>query len=372
MPEWRALMAERPALRKILSALRLKRGSAVTPILFTKAPLTPEVSLLLRALTIVGLFVAVIAVLWWDRGGLRDSVDGHVSFSDIVYFTMVTVTTVGYGDIVPVTARARLIDALFISPVRIFVWFLFIGTAYRFLVQKVIEDLRMMRLQKDLKNHVLVLGYGGSGSTATRELIAQGIPPAEIVVIDKQEVNVRVASALGIVGLQGEATREELLRIAGADRARAAIVALGRDDTTVLAILTLRSISPNMRIIATVQEAENSKLIRQSGANAIVAPFQVGGFLLADAITNTTAVELLTDMLSCEGDIAIVELPASEADVGRSARELPEKLVMAIRREGRILRFWEEEALVVKRGDVLIAVTHNGHRAASQENLSRG
>jgi voltage-gated potassium channel len=284
---------------------------------------------------------------------------------------MVTVTTVGYGDIVPVTERARLIDAMFVTPVRIFVWFVFIGTAYRFLVQKVIEDVRMMRLQKDLKNHVLVLGYGGSGSTATRELIAQGIPPAEIVVIDNNEQRVRAAATLGCVGLHGEATRDELLRVAGADRARAAVVALGRDDTTVLATLTLRSINPNIRIIATVQEGENSKLIRQGGANAIVAPFQVGGFLLADAITNTTAVELLTDMLSCEGELTVVEVPADAEDVGRPVRELPEKLVMAIRREGKILRFWEDAAKLVQSGDVLIAVTHNGYRSARKASLRR-
>jgi voltage-gated potassium channel len=364
-------MAERPAFRTILSALRLKRSVAGTQILFTKTPLAPEISLLLRALTIVGLFAAVIAVLWWDRGGLQDNIDGHVSFSDVVYFTMVTVTTVGYGDIVPVSDRARLIDAMFVTPVRIFVWFLFIGTAYRFLIQKVIEDLRMMRLQKDLKNHVLVLGYGGSGSTATRELIAQGMASAEIVAIDNAEARVRAAAALGCIGLHGEATREELLRVAGADRARAAVVALGRDDTTVLATLTLRSINPNMRIIATVQEAENSKLIRQSGANAIVAPFEVGGYLLADAITNTTAVELLTDMLSCEGELSVVEVSAGAEDIGRSVRELPDKLVMAIRREGKILRFWEDAAQRVESGDVLIAVTHNGHRSRHKGDLTR-
>jgi len=364
-------MPERPAFRKILSALRLKRSVAGTQILFTKKPLEPEFSLLLRALTIVGLFVAVIAVLWWDRAGLQDNVDGHVSFSDVVYFTMVTVTTVGYGDIVPVTERARLIDAMFVTPVRIFVWFLFIGTAYRFLVQKVIEDVRMMRLQKDLRNHVLVLGYGGSGGTATRELIAQGVTPAEIVVIDHGEQRVRAAAALGCVGLHGGATREELLRVAGADRARAAVVALGRDDTTVLATLTLRSLNPHMRIIATVQEGENSKLIRQSGANAIVAPFEVGGFLLADAITNTTAVELLTDMLSCEGELTVVEIQARAEHVGRPARELPEILVMAIRRSGKVLRFWEEAAQSIESSDVLIALTHNGHRSHGRDTVTR-
>ncbi|MEZ5565351.1 MAG: NAD-binding protein [Gammaproteobacteria bacterium] len=354
-------MAESPTFRKILSALRLKRSHTGGRILFTKSPLAPELNLLLRALTILGLFTAVLAVLWWDRAGLQDNVDGNVSFVDVVYFTMVTITTVGYGDIVPVSDRARLIDAIFVTPVRIFVWFVFLGTAYRFLVQKVVEDLRMMRLQKNLKDHILVLGFGGSGTTATSELIAQGIAPDTVVVVDQHEQRVRAAAALECVGLQGEATREELLQVAGAARARAAIVALGRDDTTVLAILTLRSINAGMRIIATVQEAENSKLVRQSGANAIVAPFQVGGFLLADAVTNITAVDILTDMLSCEGEVAVTEVVATTTEVGEFARTLADKLVIAIRRNGRILRFWEDPAMRIEPGDTLIAVTHNTH-----------
>lgn len=352
-------MAQSSTLREILSALRRKRGTAPNRILFTRTPLRPEATLALRVLTILILVVAVFLVFWLDRAGLQDNLDGHVSFSDIVYFTMVTITTVGYGDIVPVSDRARLIDAFFVTPVRIFVWFLFLGTAYQFLIKKVIEDLRMTRLQKDLKDHILVLGFDGSGTTAVRELIAQGIPASEIVVVDAREGRVQAAADHGCIGLNGEATREELLRIAGAERARAAILALGRDDTTVLAVLTLRTLNRTLRIVATVQEPENRKLVRQSGADAIVAPYQVGGFLLADAVTSLTAVDLLTDLLSCEGAMSIVETRARPDEIGRPARELAGKLVLAIRRDGLTLRFWESGALRVQEGDVLISIAQN-------------
>ncbi len=352
-------MAQPSTLREILSALRRKRGPARTRILFTRTPLGPEVTLALRVLTILMLILAVLLVFWLDREGLHDNLDGHVSFRDIVYFTMVTITTVGYGDIVPVSDRARLIDAIFVTPVRIFVWFLFLGTAYQFLIKKVIEDLRMTRLQKDLKNHILVLGFGGSGTTAVRELIAQGVPASEIVVVDAREAQVQAAADHGCIGLNGDATREELLRVAGADRARATILALGRDDTTVLAVLTLRTLNRRVRIVATVQESENRKLVRQSGADAIVAPFQVGGFLLADAVTSLTSAELLTDLLSCEGDMSLVETRARPDEVGRPARELAGKLVLAIRRDGLTLRFWESGATRVQDGDVLISIAQN-------------
>jgi voltage-gated potassium channel len=64
------------------------------------------------------------------RDGIRDQVDGHLSFVDLVYFVVVSLTTVGYGDIVPVTERARLIDAIIIPPARLLVWLVFVGTAF--------------------------------------------------------------------------------------------------------------------------------------------------------------------------------------------------------------------------------------------------
>ncbi len=347
-------------LHKILEGLRLRRGPTRGRILFTRSPLSVEATLLVRALVIVGLFTAVLGVLWWDREGLTDHHDGVVSFSDVLYFTMVTITTVGYGDIVPVTDRARLIDAFFVSPVRIFVWFMFIGTAYQFLIKQVIEDFRMTRLQMQLTDHVLLLGYGGSGSTAAAELVAQGTPPDHIVVIDSDEQRVREAAAAGYIGLSGDATGEELLKVAAADRARAAIVAMGRDDTIVLAVLTLRSISPSIRIICSGRALENKKLLAVAGANIVVSPYQVGGFLLADAVANEDSVEILTDLLSCGGQIAMITRAAGADEIGHPARQLANKLVVAVQRSGRRIPFWERPDLVIEPGDLLVAITHNG------------
>jgi voltage-gated potassium channel len=214
---------------------------------------------------------------------------------------------------------------------------------------------------------VLVLGYGGSGSTAAGELAAQGIDAGSIVVVDENEASVRLAADRGFTGLSGDATSEDLLRVAGAERARAAVVVLDRDDTTVLTILTLRHLSKGLRIVATVREQENRKLLYTAGADVVVAPFQVGGFLLADAVNTREAVEVLTDLLSCEGSMQVVEVRATEADLGLAARQVPDKLVVAIRRGPRLIRFWEDPMLTVQTGDVLIAVApSNGVAKASR------
>src|SRR3546814_4159280 len=85
---------------------------------------------------LLALIGTAIAIHWFDRGGLVDQVDGHISFGDVLYFTMITITTVGYGDIVPVTPRARMFDTIAVTPIRLFVWLIFLGTAYDFIDRK--------------------------------------------------------------------------------------------------------------------------------------------------------------------------------------------------------------------------------------------
>jgi voltage-gated potassium channel len=90
------------------------------------------VSLLMRIALALALISVAILGHWLDRTGLRDNVDGEISLADILYFTMITVTTVGYGDIVPVTPQARMFDTTVLTPIRLFVWLIFLGTAYEF------------------------------------------------------------------------------------------------------------------------------------------------------------------------------------------------------------------------------------------------
>jgi voltage-gated potassium channel len=325
-------------------------------VLYVKAPVSPERTLAARLLLVFSLFAAVIAVLWLDRAGLKDSLDGHLSFADIVYFAMITVTTVGYGDIVPIATHSRVIDAVFITPVRIFIWFIFLGTAYQFVIQKVVEDFRMARLRDRLNGHVIICGFGETGRVAAKEIVARGTPPDHIIVIDISEQCMRDAAAQGYIGLNGDPTHERILRDAGVENARAVIVSLGRDDSSVLAVLTVRSLSASVRIVSVVWEDENVKLIRRAGANATVMPSQAGGYLLADSVTHNFVSEYVFDLLTSDGRVALVErLPLPE-EVGKSMREVQNGLVVRLYRDGEPVGFWETDRNLIQRNDLLLVI----------------
>lgn len=343
-------------VRRALRRLRAERGGHHAPILIRRQVTSPEAMLAFRAALVFLLLAAVFAVFLLDRSGLVDNVDGHVSVSDVLYFTMITVTTVGYGDIIPVSDQARLIDAFFVTPVRIFVWFIFLGTAYQLIIQRLIEEWRMTRLQRDLQDHVVLCGYGDSGSVAAGELLLRGWEPEQVVVIDSRREEVQRAAEQGFVGLHGNASSEELLRVAGVPRAQSVIVSVGRDDTTVLVVLTIRELASRVRIIARVLEQENMKLVRSSGADVIVSPPRFGGYLMADAVASHGTVEFISEILSFRGDYQMQERPPRQQEIGRAARDIEGVLVVEVRRGGRRIGCWQDKGLVIEADDRLLVI----------------
>src|SRR3546814_11510720 len=110
---------------------------------------------------------------------------------------MISVTTTGFGDITPVSDRSRLIEAVIVTPIRIAVLFIFIGTAYQFALKRTWEKWRMARIQAKLTDHIVVLGFDISGREAVRELIVRGTAPAQIVVLDQARGRIKAPGQMG-------------------------------------------------------------------------------------------------------------------------------------------------------------------------------
>ncbi len=310
-------------------------------------------TLAVRMIAVVLLMISVFLVFWLDRDGLRDHQDGEVSLSDVVYFSMVTITTVGYGDVVPVSRRARVLDALLVTPIRLFIWLIFLGTAYQLVLQRLFEDIRMRMVRANLNDHIIICGYGHSGTCAAEELVARGLDRKQILVIDAVQASVEQAAEHGFIGLLGDVTSEEVLRRAMLESARALFVCTDHDDTNVLVVLTARHLSSRVRIIARVEEPENEKLLRQSGANATVLPSRIGGILMADSLDSSALLKYVMDLISAGGKIVLEEREAGTEDVGRMAEDIPH--VVRVMRSGRPINPGVADSRI-QTGDKLVTV----------------
>lgn len=307
------------------------------------------------------LIFAVVMIHWFDRGGLRDNVDGHVSFLDVVYFTMISITTTGFGDIVPVTPRARMIEAIIVTPIRLAVIFIFVGAAYSFVIRRTWEKWRMARIQDTLADHFVVLGFGISGSEAVGELIARGTDPSRIVVMDTDTDRLEVAEDLGCNVIEADATRDEALMDVRIAEARSVLVSAGRDDASILIVLTVRHMAPHVPISVVVRAADNELLARQAGANNVINPVRFTGLLLAGSAKGAHISEYLADLASVTGRVQLVERPVRPEEIGRSLRELASGGEgLRIYRDGVARGFWEDEAKVLQAGDVVVEILPTG------------
>ncbi|MFN4037733.1 MAG: potassium channel family protein [Erythrobacter sp.] len=304
-----------------------------------------------------GLIGLVIMIHWFDRAGLVDHHDGHVSFLDVVYFTMISVTTTGFGDIAPVTDRARLIEALIVTPVRVAVIFIFVGTAYTFVIRRSVEKWRMARIQEKLNGHVVVLGYGVSGSQSVRELIDRGVTPESIVVVDPGEDRLAEAEKLGVNVMQADATRDDTLRAVRITNAQSVLVSAGRDDTSILIVLTVRHLAPDVPISVVVRAEDNEVLARQAGANNVINPVRFTGLLLAGSANGTYIADYLADLASVSGRVQLVQRVVSEAECGCSLADLKSGgRGLRVYRNGRAIGFWEDECETLQAGDVIVEI----------------
>lgn len=309
-----------------------------------------------RVAAVVALLALAIGVHWIERDGLKDTADGHVSFLDIIYFTSISITTTGYGDIVPVSTSARMFDALVVTPIRIFVVLLFIGTAYNFVLKRTWEKWRMAAIQRNLTGHIIVAGYGKTGSEAVDELIARGTDPAKFVVIDGDEDSIARAHGCGCTVLLGDATRDAVLSDARIERAEAMIVAAGRDDTSILITLTARHLAPDLPISVIVRAEDNELPARAAGATTVINPVSFAGLLLASSCTGAHLADYLMDLASIHGRVALAERAVTPQEVGKPLTALTTGLGLRVYRGGKPYSFADPEAQALQAGDGIVEI----------------
>ncbi|WP_432572033.1 potassium channel family protein [Kineococcus sp. SYSU DK005] len=325
--------------------VRLPRGRPVSP---------------LRAIALrLGIALALVVLAWGmvvlESGDYTDNADGEVSVLDALYYTTVTLTTTGYGDIVPVSERARLLNTLVVTPMRVLFVIVLVGTTIQALTERSRTEIRLARWRARMHEHVVVLGYGTKGRSAVRQLRLHGHEAAHLVIVDSDPRATADAAQDGYLSVTGDATRSATFRAAMVERAARVVVALDRDDTAILATLAVRRMNPAVTVVAAAREAEHAELLRQSGASSVVVSSETAGRLLGMATDSPAAVDVVEDLVSFGTGLDLAERPVAGAEVGRSPESF-DVPVLAVVRAGRPHRYNDPEVATLREGDLLLYV----------------
>ncbi|MGC4252815.1 MAG: potassium channel family protein [Sphingobium sp.] len=334
----------------------LPRRSPTAGFLRRRSALPIWADLVWRVALVLGLISLILLIHWLGRDGLKDTLDNKISFVDVLYFTTVTMMTVGYGDIVPVSPAARLFEAILVTPIRLFIWLIFLGTAYNLFFRNIFYRWRMARIQADLHNHIVVTGFGTSGSEAVRELLARGVEAREIVVIDPSERALTDAEEMGCNVMTGDSTRDKTLKDVAIHRARSLIVSAGRDDTSILITLTARHLAPRLPISIVVRNEDNELPARQAGATTVINPVSFAGLLLAGSTSGRHLADYMADLAASGGRVKLNERFVLPEEIGKPLSAIATGIGVRIYREDRPIGFWDEGAQKLQTGDMIIEI----------------
>lgn len=323
-------------------------------------PLRQVAKRILMALAVLALTTFIV---WIDRDGYHDNANGKVDFLDAVYYATVTLSTTGYGDIVPYSDSARLTNILLITPLRVLFLIILVGTTLEVLTERTREEWRLNRWKAQLRQHTVVVGFGTKGRSAIQTLCARGLKKDQVVIVDPSAKVIETANAEGFVGVIGDATRSDVLLRAEVQKAGRVIIATQRDDTAVLVTLTARQLNRGAKIVAAVREEENAPLLRQSGADAVITSASAAGRLLGLSVLSPSAGTVMEDLIQQGSGLDMVERPVKKSEVGRGVRDT-EDLVVSVLRGHRLLAYDDVKASPLQLTDRLITIVRAGGTAA--------
>jgi voltage-gated potassium channel len=318
---------------------------------------SPVWQLARRLLLAIGILVATVLLVYLDRHGYNDNADpdNTIGWIDAIYYTTVTLSTTGYGDIAPATDSARLVNAFVITPLRIAFLVLLIGTTLEVLASQGRDALRVQRWRRRMGRHVVVIGYGTKGRSAVDVLVGNGLARESVVVVDSDPQAREDAHEDGFAVVVGDATRREVLRRARVGDAEQVVITTDRDDSNVLATLTVRQLNPDATIVAAVREHENVPLIRQSGADSVITSSDAVGRLLGLSTLSPTLGTVMGDLLSRGEGLEVAERDLLVAEVGKPPQALPDQVIAVVRDE-HVYRYFDPVVTRLARGDRLVVV----------------
>ncbi|MFZ5774990.1 MAG: potassium channel family protein [Thermodesulfobacteriota bacterium] len=297
---------------------------------------------------------------------------------DSLYMTVITITSVGYGEIIPLSAAGRVFTIALIMVGIGFVLYL-VGEITEAMVEggmrRILGRNNMEKRVAALRNHYIVCGFGRIGKVICKNFKEHDIP---FVVVESNADEIQQIDELGYLALLGSASSDEMLLRAGIKQAKGLIAVVSSDAENVYIILSARGLNPNLFIMARSSGAEGSetKLLR-AGADKVISPYFIGACRMAQLVVRPTVVDFL-DLAVHGGELGlrIEELQVSEGSfiagktlMDSGLRQQYDLIVVAIKREQGEMQFNPNPQTRILPGDILVVLGEHGHIAALEKKI---
>jgi voltage-gated potassium channel len=284
---------------------------------------------------------------------------------DALYMTVITMGTVGYGETRPLNDAGRLFTiGLIVMSIGIAGYS--ISTLAAFIVEgeffRLIQERRMDQRIAKLTDHLILCGGGRTGRHIAEEFFRTKTP---FVLIELDLEALAMSQQIGdFPYLQADATEDDTLRLAGIERAKGLVAALGEDKDNVFIVLSARALNPRLRVVARVNDEANANKLIKAGADDVVSPNAIGGLRMASIMLRPAVVTFLDEMLRVPGQTLRVDEVHIEHIPGLQGKTLGEAnipkrtgmLVMAIKSPTRGYQFNPGAGTILRAGDILIVV----------------
>lgn len=308
--------------------------------------------------------IAIAIVVTLAGGTLGFVLIGHYPVFDAFYMTLITVTTVGYAEIHPLTRAGRIFNSFLIA-FGVSIMLLAIGTMTQTLIELELAQFfgkrRIKTMIDKLEDHIILCGFGRVGRGAAEELTQAG---AKFVVLDRDDDRVERAMHAGMLAVVGDATRDETLHDVGIARARGLIATLSSDADNLFVILSAKSLNPSLHLSARVDEEASAGKLRRAGADFVFAPYHSTGHRMAQALLKPHVQQFLDFTTQSVGlDAGIEEVRVDERSAfaqhsleGMQIRRELGVIVLAIRKASGEMLFNPPAESKIAGGDHLIVM----------------
>ena len=320
----------------------------------------------------IGPAFALLVVLLVGTTGYLIIGGAGTSFVDAFYMTFITITSIGYGEIIDMTGKpgARIFTMVIaFAGIAVITYSFSILTGYAVAgeLNEVLRRRKMLKRIAELSGHYIVCGAGRVGLNVTDELENTG-RAFVLVDVDPEQIRALTERYAQAMYVQGDGTEDVLLLQAGVRRAAGVFAVTGDDSRNLVITLSARQLNPNCRIVARCHDGNYFSKMERVGADAIVSPDLTGGMRIVSSMLRPSVVSFLDEMLRTDGNLRVEEvtmaasLPPCKLEV--VAPPNPEYVVLAIKVGGKETRFNPAADTMVAPGDVVVAMTTPAGRQA--------